>query len=225
MSHKATASIALNVEHNKLTDKITPNTGNAMAHMYSFVGKRGYDVIDLDPYGTAAPFLDSALQALTNGGLLCVTCTDSGVFASIGYLEKTYSQYGGLPIKGFHSHEGGLRLILHAIATSASRYGLAIEPLLSLSIDYYARVFVRVRKSPADVKFLAGKTIIVYNCDAGCGAWQTQFLARNTRREKKDGSVNYKHSFAQAPSASPFCEHCRTKTHVTKHALLIAKQY
>ncbi|KAF2500976.1 TRM-domain-containing protein [Lophium mytilinum] len=215
MSQKATASIALNVKHNKLEDKITPNTGNAIAHMYSFVGTKGYDVIDLDPYGTAAPFLDSALQALTHGGLLCVTCTDSGVFASTGYLEKTYSQYGGLPIKGFHSHEGGLRLILHAIATSAARYGMATEPLLSLSIDYYARVFVRVRRSPAEVKFLAGKQMLVYSCDAGCGAWQTQFLARNIPRENKDGSLYYKHSFAQAPSASPFCEHCGTKTHLS----------
>ena len=34
-----------------------------------------FDVIDLDPYGTACPFLDSAVQAVANGGLLCVTCT------------------------------------------------------------------------------------------------------------------------------------------------------
>ena len=214
MSRKATQSIALNVKHNRLEDKITANTGNAIAHMYSFVGIKGYDVIDLDPYGTAAPFLDAAVQALNDGGLLCVTCTDAGVFASVGYPEKTYSQYGGLPIKGPHSHEGGLRLILHAVASSAARYGVAIEPLLSLSIDYYARIFVRVRKSPAEVKFLAGKTMLVYNCDAGCGAWQTQFLARNQAREGKDGTIFYKHSMAQAPTAAPLCEHCGRKTHV-----------
>lgn len=214
MSRKATQSIALNVKHNRLEDKITANTGNAIAHMYSFVGIKGYDVIDLDPYGTAAPFLDAAVQALNDGGLLCVTCTDAGVFASVGYPEKTYSQYGGLPIKGPHSHEGGLRLILHAVASSAARYGVAIEPLLSLSIDYYARIFVRVRKSPAEVKFLAGKTMLVYNCDAGCGAWQTQFIARNQAREGKDGTTFYKHSMAQAPTAAPLCEHCGRKTHV-----------
>ena len=80
-----------------------------------------FDVIDLDPYGTAAPFLDSAVQALQDGGLLCVTCTDAGVFASNGYPEKTYALYGGLPLKGAFSHEGGLRLILHAVATSAAQ--------------------------------------------------------------------------------------------------------
>ncbi|KAF2871978.1 S-adenosyl-L-methionine-dependent methyltransferase [Massariosphaeria phaeospora] len=215
MSSKATKSIALNVKHNRLEDKITANTGNAIAHMYSFVDKSGYDVIDLDPYGTAAPFIDSAIQAINDEGLLCVTCTDSAIFASHGYLEKTYSQYGGLPLKGEPCHEGGLRLLLHAVASSAGRYGMAIEPLLSLSIDYYIRVFVRIRKSPNDVKMLAGKTMVVYHCDTGCGAWSTQFLARNKVQQNKNGGTFYKHSFAPGPSANIHCEHCGFKTHLS----------
>ncbi|KAF2727168.1 TRM-domain-containing protein [Polyplosphaeria fusca] len=216
MSSKATESIALNIQHNQLNDKITAHTGNAIAYMYGFVdSKIGYDVIDLDPYGTAAPFIDAAVQALNNDGLLCVTCTDSAIFASHGYLEKTYSQYGGLPLKGVPCHEGGLRLLLHAIASSAARYGKAIEPLLSLSIDYYIRVFVRIRKAPNEVKLLAGKTMIVYHCDSGCGSWSTQFLARNRPQDNRNGDTFYKHTFAQAPSSGEFCEHCGFKRHLS----------
>ncbi|KAF2473288.1 TRM-domain-containing protein [Lindgomyces ingoldianus] len=215
LSSRATDSIKLNVKHNKLEDRITVNAGNAIAHMYSFVEKHGYDVIDLDPYGTAAPFIDASIQAINDEGLLCVTCTDSAIFASHGYLEKTYSQYGGLPLKGEPCHEGGLRLILHAIASSAARYGMAIEPLLSLSIDYYIRVFVRIRKSPNDVKLLAGKTMLVYHCQSGCGSWSTQFLARNKPNTTKDGKPSYKHGFAQGPSANQLCEHCGIKTHLS----------
>jgi tRNA (guanine26-N2/guanine27-N2)-dimethyltransferase len=215
LSQSAVDSIKLNVKHNKLEDTVTANTGNAIAYMYSFCDKKGYDVIDLDPYGTAAPFIDSAIQAINDDGLLCVTCTDSAIFASHGYLEKTYSQYGGLPFKGEPCHEGGLRLILHAIASSAARYGMAIEPLLSLSIDYYIRVFVRVRKSPNDVKLLAGKTMLVYHCESGCGAWSTQFLARNKVTKNKNGDPMYKHGFAQGPSADSHCEHCGHKTHLS----------
>jgi tRNA (guanine26-N2/guanine27-N2)-dimethyltransferase len=214
MSKNAVESIKLNVKHNKLEDTIKPNTGNAIAYMYSYCDKKGYDVIDLDPYGTAAPFIDSAIQAINDDGLLCVTCTDSAIFASHGYLEKTYSQYGGLPFKGESCHEGGLRLVLHAIASSAARYGMAIEPLLSLSIDYYLRVFVRVRKAPNDVKLLAGKTMLVYSCDNGCGAWTTQFLARNKVTKNKKGDPFYKHGFAAGPSADEHCRHCGTKTHI-----------
>ena len=45
-----------------------------------------------------------------------------------------------------------LRLLLHAISTSAARYGRCIVPVLSLSIDFYVRVFVRVYVSPALTK-------------------------------------------------------------------------
>lgn len=48
-----------------------------------------------------------------------------------------------------------LRLVLNAIATAAARYGRSITPLLSLSIDFYVRLFVRVRTSPIEVKNLA----------------------------------------------------------------------
>lgn len=219
----AVKSIKVNVEHNKLSSSIRAATGDALGHMYgvafphtdshgpSHVGSR-YDVVDLDPYGTAAPFIDAALQALEDGGMLCVTCTDSGVFASCGYSEKAFALYGGMPIKGLHSHEGGLRLLLHSIATMASRHGIAIEPLLSLSIDFYARLFIRVRKSPADVKFLAGKSMLVYDCDHGCGAWTIQHIGRHQKHKNND--TNWKYSIAQAAGTNHLCEHCGSKRHV-----------
>lgn len=33
---------------------------------------QAYDVVDLDPYGTPAMFLDSAVQSVADGGLLMV---------------------------------------------------------------------------------------------------------------------------------------------------------
>lgn len=225
MDPKAVESMGLNIKHNRLESKITANIGNAIGHMYHVAfpppDSHGpdhvsakYDVIDLDPYGTAAPFIDAALHAINDGGMLCVTCTDSGVFASCGYPEKTFSLYGGMPVKGAHSHEAGLRLVLHSIATAAGKQGMAIEPLLSLSIDFYLRVFVRVRKSPAEVKFLAGKTMLAYNCDYGCGAWTTQLLGRNTKQASKGDNTFWKYSIAQAPSANSKCDHCGSKSHV-----------
>lgn len=221
LSPQATASIRLNVKHNEVNDKIHAITGDARTHMHnvSSPSKRSdsilYEVIDLDPYGTAVPFLDAAINAVVDGGLLCVTCTDAGVFASVGYVEKTYSQYGGLSLKGPHAHEGGIRLILHSIATTAARYGRSIEPLLSLSIDFYVRVFVRIRYSPAEVKFLASKTMTVYSCDEGCGAWSTQYHGETCSKSSKTGNPTQKFGLPQAPSASQYCDHCGFKTHLS----------
>jgi tRNA (guanine26-N2/guanine27-N2)-dimethyltransferase len=221
LSKAAVEAIKLNVKHNRLEKKIKTSVGNANAHMYSFVAQEGvggpgnkYHVIDIDPYGTAVPFLDAAVQATADNGLLCVTCTDTGVFNSMGYAEKAFALYGGLPGRGDHCHEIGLRLILHSITTTAAKYGIAIEPLLSLSIDYYARVFVRVKRSPADVKFLANKTMLVYTCDHGCGAWKPQFMMRAAEQQGKKGSVWHKHTVAQAPTADRLCECCGSKMHV-----------
>jgi tRNA (guanine26-N2/guanine27-N2)-dimethyltransferase len=41
------------------------------------------------------------------------------------------------------------------IATSAARYGRFIIPLISLSIDFYVRLFVRVNTGALEVKRLA----------------------------------------------------------------------
>ena len=225
LSRNAVKSIEMNVDHNDVQGKVCSNVGDACAYMYSKVAIEQtalsgrtihrFDVIDLDPYGTAAPFFDSALQAIQDGGLLCVTCTDASIFASNSYPEKAYALYGGIPTKGAHSHEGGLRLILHAIAASAAKYGIAIEPLLSLSIDFYARLFVRIHKQQKDVKLLAGTTMLVYSCDHGCGAWTTQLLAKNNVKQSKSGEAYIQHSYAQGPDATPYCEHCGTKTHLS----------
>lgn len=214
LSPSAIQSMKTNIDYNELGDRIQPNLGDARAYMYTLGPTERFDVIDLDPYGTASPFMDAAVQGVKDGGLLCVTCTDAGVWASTGYAEKAFSLYGGVPIKGSHSHEGGLRLILNGLAMSAAKYGLSIEPLLSLSIDFYARTFVRVSRSPAQVKFVAGNTLLHYNCDSGCGAWNNQYLASTKHKLDKRGNPMSYHGLAQAPTAGPHCEHCGFKTHL-----------
>ncbi|CRG88719.1 tRNA (guanine-N2-)-methyltransferase [Talaromyces islandicus] len=220
LSPSAVEAVKVNIKYNNVEEIVRPNVGDARVYMYGIQGEKKshivgkFDVIDLDPYGTAGPFLDAAVQAINDGGLLCVTCTDAGVFASTGYPEKAYSLYGGIPTRLPHGHEVGLRLIVNAIATAAAKYGLAVEPLLSLSIDYYARVFVRVHKSPAEVKFLSGKTMLLYNCDSGCGAWTTQYMTRTLSRANKAGQYFFHHGLTQAPTSSEFCRHCGFKTHL-----------
>lgn len=220
MDPRAVESMSRNIAYNKTDSIVKPQISNAIAHMYrvAFPENHGgeskkYHVIDLDPYGTAAPFLDAAVQAVEDGGLLAVTCTDAGVFASTAYPEKCFSLYGGLPVKGDYSHEVGIRIILFAIATTAGKYGLIMEPLLSLSIDFYARVFVRIRKSPEGVKMLASKCMLAYSCGEGCGSWKIQRLG--TAKERKPGGA-WKYGIAKAPGENQqTCEHCGFKTHVS----------
>jgi tRNA (guanine26-N2/guanine27-N2)-dimethyltransferase len=150
----AVLSIKRNTMYNEISENLLQaNQGDAMAVMYNAKARQErYDVIDLDPYGTASPFIDGAVQAVANGGLICITCTDLAVLTGSMYPETCFSKYGGMPLRGMYCHEMSLRLVLSTMQTSAARYGRYIEPLSSCSIDFYVRLFVRVYDSPAEVK-------------------------------------------------------------------------
>lgn len=113
--------------------------------------KPQWDVIDLDPYGSAAPFLDAAVQGIASGGLLCITCTDMAALGG-AHPETCFGRYAGMPIqRAGYLQEVALRILLHAIASSAARYGRTIHPLLSVGMDFYVRVFVEVNEDKAGV--------------------------------------------------------------------------
>lgn len=170
-------------------------------------------VVDLDPYGTAAPFIDAAVQCVKDGGLLCVTCTDLAVLASTNYPEKCYSNYGGVPVKAEYCHEAAVRLVLHTITTSAARYGRYIRPILSLSIDFYVRMFVRVTTSPSEVKKSISKSAIYHVC-SGCQAFHEQPLGRYKENTHQNGTTSLSGKTVIGPTAPSLCTECNQQFRV-----------
>lgn len=195
--------------------KVRINEGDARALMYSHSLERNrVDVVDLDPYGTPAPFIDAAVQCVNDGGLLCVTCTDLSVLATNNYPEKCYSNYGGVPVKAEYCHEVALRLVLNTISTSASRYGRYIQPLLSLSIDFYVRLFVRVQSAPIEVKKAASNTSIYYVCSI-CQSFHGQSLGKMVEKvNERNGNVNNLFKAQSGPPVSEKCPECGSAMHI-----------
>lgn len=210
MSPEAVAAIRRNVLYNKLdpSAQVTPNEDDATALMYRHRGKTDrFAVVDLDPYGSAGPFLDSAVQAVEEGGLLCVTCTDMAVLAG-NHGEACFAKYGSMSIRTAHCKEMAVRIILHSIASAAARFKRYIVPVMSTSIDFYCRVFVRVYTSAAEVKKAASKTALLYNC-TGCHAYHLQRLGRV---EVQGKSTKYK--AAIGPTVGPKCAECGGSFHL-----------
>jgi len=197
---KAVMEIKRNLERNNIPpDKVQACEGDCSVVMASHRHRRShilpdpkpipgrlhsrrFHVVDLDPYGTASPFLDSAVQALEENGLLLVTCTDSQCLCG-HYPEVCFSKYGSICLHSTHSHEMAIRIVLQSIAKHAARYKKIIIPLLSLSIDFYIRVFVRVKTSAQGTKQLPTKLSLVFNCNK-CHSWRLQPLARMNRKGK-----------------------------------------
>lgn len=205
---EATKSITRSVAHNGLENIITANQGDAIKYMASVSEAEKFHVVDLDPYGTAAPFLEGAVQSVRDGGLLLVTCTDAGVLAGSGYPEKCFALYGGNNLGNTAAleanHEAGIRLILGALAQAGARHKKCIEPVLSLSIDYYFRVFVRVSTSALQVKQLASQTMLAYHC-VGCG---------NVVQQRMGRAADNKFHTARATAPGAHCAHCDRPHHL-----------
>lgn len=209
---EAVKSIDRNIEYNGLQDKVCSNLGDAIKFMSTTTEK--FHVIDLDPYGTATPFIDSAIQGIKDEGLLLVTCTDAGVLAGSGYPEKCFALYGGHNFGNSNvsteaNHEAGIRLILNMIATNAAKYKKTIEPLLSLSIDFYFRLFIRVKTSPIEVKQLASKTMLTYYC-TGCGDKVNQPLGRVI----DNGKQNKKFQVPKLVNINSKCDYCESNYNI-----------
>lgn len=113
--------------------------------------KNQYDCIDLDPYGSPSAFLDSSIRSIRPGGLLLVTATDAGVLCGNG-SDACFTKYGAPSLRTPACHELALRILLQCINAHAVRHSKFIEPVLSLSIDFYFRVFVRVGESQLKAK-------------------------------------------------------------------------
>ncbi|KAH7926309.1 N2,N2-dimethylguanosine tRNA methyltransferase [Leucogyrophana mollusca] len=204
------------ISHGLTLGKVRINEGDACALMYNHrTEKTRVDVVDLDPYGTAAPFIDAAVQAVNDGGLLCVTCTDLSVLATTNYPEKCYSNYGGVPVKAEYCHEAALRLVLNTLSTSAGRYGRYIQPLLSLSIDFYVRLFVRIQSAPIEVKKAASKTSMYYIC-TGCQSFYEQPLGKMVEKvHERSGSTNRLFKTQVGPPVPQKCTECSSVLHVS----------
>ncbi|KAK4693858.1 tRNA (guanine26-N2/guanine27-N2)-dimethyltransferase, partial [Phenoliferia sp. Uapishka_3] len=197
--------------------KVRVNAGDACVYMYNHrTDSARFDCVDLDPYGSAVPFLDAAIGSVSDGGLLCVTCTDAAVLAGHNYPEKAYTHYGGVCVNAEYSHEVGIRLILNSIATTAARYGRSIEPLLSLSIDFYMRVFVRITTSPKEVKRLPSKTSLLYYCHDCQMPWMQPMGRQVEKKNAKTGDVQYSYHSPSGPppGAGDRCGECGGKYHI-----------
>ena len=204
LSSKAVIAIRENAVENGVDSLVTVSESDASLLMYQH---RSYEdrflIVDVDPYGSPAPFVDAAVQCITDGGMLMVTCTDMAILCG-NHSETCYAKYGALSLKLGSCHEQALRIVLRQIESCASRYGRYIVPLLSVSADFYVRLFVQVFSSPINAKKSASRTGSLFHCQ-GCNSITVQPLGKCTSAAGKDS-----YSVATGPvvdKSCPFCSH------------------
>lgn len=195
--------IKQNAQMNNVDDIVFPSFMDAALLMYQSRRLHDrFDVIDLDPYGSPAIFLDAAIQSVSDGGMLCITCTDMAVLCG-NATETCHAKYGSTSLKARFCHEMALRILLRSIESHANCYSRFIVPILSISVDFYCRVFVCVYSGQKKVKDSVSKLSLVYHCGR-CGAFALQPLVVKTATRND----NFKYSVSTGPPVESRCGSC-----------------
>ena len=131
-----------NARRNGLEPRVTRRNLSSLLH------EKVWHAVDLDPFGSPAPFLDGATRAVRHGGLLGITATDTTGLAGV-YPNVCRRRYMAEPLHGELGHEVALRILAGIAARQGARHDVAFHPVLAHATDHYYRVSVQCRRGAA----------------------------------------------------------------------------
>ena len=135
---------SLNAKINDVQD--TVSVFNEDANLFlskNAAPRKRFDYVDIDPFGTPVTYIDSAVRALRNHGLLALTATDMAPLCGV-HPRACIRKYGGHPLRTEYCHELAVRLLIGCLTMMAAKHDIGIEVLFSNSIDHYIRAYATV---------------------------------------------------------------------------------
>lgn len=125
----------------------------------------GFDYIDIDPFGSPNPFLETSIVRLSRGGILGVTATDTAALSGTS-KAACLRKYWAKPLKNELMHEIGIRILIRKVQLIGAEFEKALTPIFSYSKDHYFRVFFRCEKGRQKVdSLLESHKYLIYNND------------------------------------------------------------
>ncbi len=163
LSKEAFKMIERNVALNSLTNVLVRNED---ANVLLRSDRRRFHVVDLDPFGSPAPFLESACSSLLRGGILAVTATDTAPLSGT-YPKACLRKYGARSIRTEYGHELGIRILIGFCQRVGGIHELALLPILSHATRHYFRIYLKVTKGSRRVDEVLAKHGYVMDCSCG----------------------------------------------------------
>ncbi len=136
---KAVQLTRVNIIHNKLEERILVVEEDA--NLILSRCRKKLDFVDIDPFGSPAPYLDSAIRALCDGGLLAITATDMAPLCGV-HKQACIRKYGGKPMRTEYCHELAVRLLIGCLVMTAAKHELGVKVVFSYSTFNYIRIYV-----------------------------------------------------------------------------------
>lgn len=110
----------------------------------------GFDYIDIDPFGSPNPYLDSAVKRLSRDGILAVTATDTSALAG-SHENACKRKYWARPLRNELMHEVGIRILARKVQLVASQFDKALLPVFCHSTEHYLRIYFQCIKAKKSV--------------------------------------------------------------------------
>jgi len=132
------------VRLNGLEDRITLIESDANQLLIAHSRER-FGLIDLDPFGTPAPFAESAARATADGGVIAMTATDMGPLTG-AKPDACWRKYGSRSIRTEFEKEFATRVLAGTLASAAMRLELGIEIVFCHATDHYTRIYAEIHK-------------------------------------------------------------------------------
>ena len=143
ISTTAVGYIRKNLGKNRIKAKAT--VSNLDANMF-LLENNMMDYIDIDPFGTPNPFLDSAVKRINDNGILAVIATDTAPLCGT-YPDACLRKYWAVSKRSPIMHETGLRILIRKVQLIGAQYEKALVPVYSYAREHYFRAFFQCRKS------------------------------------------------------------------------------
>ena len=129
---------------------------------FSKKGNRG-TIVDIDPFGSPAPYFDCGIRATMHGGILSITATDLQVLNGL-FQNACRRRYGGIPVRTEYGNEIAIRLIIGCLRIVAARLDIELIPMYVESDMHYYRVYVKIFNRPDQEENL-GYILHCNNCN------------------------------------------------------------
>ena len=98
-----------------------------------------FNVIDVDPFGSPAPFVDAACRSASE--MLCVTATDTAPLSG-AHFNAGVRRYSALPMNTEYHAETGMRILIGAIIRELVKYDKSATPVLVHATEHYYRAYM-----------------------------------------------------------------------------------
>jgi tRNA (guanine26-N2/guanine27-N2)-dimethyltransferase len=209
LSRSAVGLAGENISLNQVSDRVAVRLleANLLLSLYASPLRR-FDYVDIDPYGSPVPYIDSAIRACRRDGLIALTATDMAPLCGVN-PKACLRKYGGRPLRTGYCRETALRLLTGTLVATATKHEVAPRPVFGYAADHYVRVYAKMARGAREANRRLKEVGYILHC-FGCSNRKT--VTSSLIRDSSECDVCGSRMLAAGPlwigdlADGPFCK-------------------